>query len=165
MANITLQGNDVQTVSELPAVGSTAPEFTLVGADLSEVKSTDFSGQRLVLNIFPSVDTGTCAASVREFNQRASELENTTVVCVSADLPFAQARFCGSEGLERVVTGSTFRSSFGEDYGVKFATGPLAGLNSRSVVVVDTDGTVLYTEQVAETTEEPNYEAAVSALS
>ncbi|GAB3670490.1 thiol peroxidase [Zhihengliuella somnathii] len=165
MATITLKGSEIQTVGELPGVGTAAPEFTLVGADLADVKSSDFAGQRVVLNIFPSVDTGTCAASVREFNKRAAELENTAVVCVSADLPFAQARFCGAEGLENVVTGSTFRSSFGDDYGVKFATGPLAGLNSRAVVVLDADHQVIYTEQVAETTEEPNYDAAIQALS
>ncbi|GHD07832.1 thiol peroxidase [Zhihengliuella salsuginis] len=165
MATITLQGSEIQTVGELPAVGSAAPEFTLTGTDLSDVKSSDFAGKRVVLNIFPSVDTGTCAASVREFNKRAAELENTVVLCVSADLPFAQARFCGAEGIENVVAGSTFRSTFGDDYGVEFETGPLTGLKSRSVVVLDADHKVVYTEQVAETTEEPNYESAIAALS
>ncbi|RZU61976.1 thiol peroxidase [Zhihengliuella halotolerans] len=165
MATITLKGSEIQTVGELPAVGSAAPAFTLTGTDLSDVNLSDFAGKRVVLNIFPSVDTGTCAASVREFNKRAAELENTAVVCLSADLPFAQARFCGAEGIENVVTGSTFRSTFGDDYGVKFETGPLAGLKSRAVVVLDAEHNVIYTEQVAETTEEPNYEAAISALS
>lgn len=165
MATITLKGSEIQTVGELPQVGTAAPEFTLVGADLSDIKLSNFAGKRVVLNIFPSVDTGTCAASVREFNKRAADLENTAVVCVSADLPFAQARFCGAEGIENVVTGSTFRSTFGDDYGVKFETGPLAGLNSRAVVVLDAEHNVLYTEQIAETTEEPNYDAAIQALS
>ena len=150
MASITFHGDPVSTVGELPAVGSTAPAVDLVGA---------------VLNIFPSVDTGVCAASVRQFNKLASELDNTTVVCVSADLPFAGARFCGAEGLTNVVTGSTFRSTFGADYGVTLADGPLAGLLSRAVVVLDESGKVVYTEQVPEVGQEPDYDAAVAALS
>lgn len=164
MASITFRGTPVHTVADLPAVGSKAPAFDLVGADLSPVTSASLAGQRVVLSIFPSVDTGVCAQSVREFNQRAGALENTTVVCVSMDLPFAAARFCGAEGIDGVVTASGFRSTFGTDYGVTMADGPLAGLYSRSVVVLDTDGTVLYTEQVPETGEEPDYEAALAAL-
>jgi thiol peroxidase len=136
----------------------------LVGADLGEIKKSDFPQKRLILNIFPSVDTPTCAMSVRKFNQTASELDNTVVLCVSADLPFAQNRFCGAEGLSNVKTVSTFRSSFGKDYGVQFSTGPLLGLLSRSIVVIDADGKVIYTEQVQETANEPDYDAAIAAL-
>ena len=164
MASVTFQGNAVTTVGELPEVGQPAPGFTLVKADLGEVTLEELSGKHVILNIFPSIDTGTCATSVRKFNEEASKLENTQVICVSADLPFAAGRFCGAEGIENVITGSTFRSSFGEDYGVTFSSAPLTGLLSRSVVVIDADGSVLYTEQVAETTEEPNYEAAVAVL-
>ena len=164
MASVTFQGNAVTTVGELPEVGQPAPGFTLVKADLGEVTLEELSGKRVILNIFPSIDTGTCATSVRKFNEEASKLENTQVICVSADLPFAAGRFCGAEGIENVITGSTFRSSFGEDYGVTFSSAPLTGLLSRSVVVIDGDGSVLYTEQVAETTEEPNYEAAIAVL-
>ncbi|WP_114854642.1 thiol peroxidase [Brachybacterium sp. YJGR34] len=164
MASITFQNTPATTVGELPATGSTLPAFELVGQDLSPVSSADLAGKRVVLNIFPSLDTGTCATSVRRFNEIAAGLENTVVVCVSKDLPFAQARFCGAEGIENVVTGSAFRSSFGEDFGVTLADSPLAGLLSRAVVVADADGTVLHTEQVAEVTEEPDYEAAEKAL-
>ncbi|AJP43050.1 peroxidase [Alteromonas australica] len=164
MASVTFQGNAVTTVGELPEVGQPAPGFTLVKADLGEVTLEELSGKRVILNIFPSIDTDTCATSVRKFNEEASKLENTQVICVSADLPFAAGRFCGAEGIENVITGSTFRSSFGEDYGVTFSSAPLTGLLSRSVVVIDADGSVLYTEQVAETTEEPNYEAAIAVL-
>jgi thiol peroxidase len=165
MATVTLKGNPFNTVGELPAVGSQAPAFTLTGAGLADITLADFAGKRLVLNIFPSVDTPTCATSVRKFNQVLSSLENTVVLNVSADLPFAQGRFCGAEGLEQVQNGSTFRSSFGQDYGVAFANGPLTGLLSRAVVVIDAQGQVVYTEQVAETADEPGYEAAVAALS
>ncbi|CED90361.1 thiol peroxidase [Actinomyces succiniciruminis] len=164
MATITREGVQVHTAGILPAVGAKAPDFELVGADLSPVTSAQFAGRRVVLNIFPSVDTGICATSVRQFNQLAAGLENTTVVCVSADLPYAAARFCGAEGLDQVVTGSTFRSSFGDDYGVVLVDGPTAGLMSRAVVVIDTDGTVLYTEQVPEIRQEPDYDAAIAAL-
>lgn len=164
MATVTLKGNPFQTVGQLPAVGSQAPDFMLTGAGLADVRLGDFAGKRLVLNIFPSVDTPTCATSVRKFNQALSSLNNTTVLCISADLPFAQARFCGAEGLEAVLNGSSFRSSFGQDYGVTFADGPLRGLLSRAVVVIDTDGKVLHTEQVAETADEPSYEAALAVL-
>ncbi|WP_143870264.1 thiol peroxidase [Catenovulum sediminis] len=164
MATVTLKGNAIETVGQLPEVGSQLPDFKLVKTDLSEVSASDFQGKKLVLNIFPSVDTGTCATSVRTFNQQAAEIENTTVLCVSADLPFALARFCGAEGIENVESASGFRSSFGEDYGLTFKTGPLAGLYSRCVVVADENGKVLYTEQVAETADEPDYKAALAAL-
>ncbi len=164
MATVTLQGNKMSTVGELPANGSQAPEFTLVKPDLSDLSLSELKGKNVVLNIFPSIDTGTCAASVRAFNEKATQLENTVVVCVSADLPFAAARFCGAEGIENVVTGSSFRSSFGNDYGVTFTDGPLTGLLSRSVVVINASGEVVYTQQVAETADEPDYEAALNAL-
>ncbi len=164
MATVTLQGTPFETVADLPPVGTPAPAFQLTRPDLSEVRLEDFAGKRVVLNIFPSVDTPTCAQSVRQFNERASQLENTVVVCVSADLPFAQARFCGAENLDNVVTGSTFRSSFGEDYGVTFRNGPMAGLMSRAVVVIDGAGRIAYTEQVAETADEPEYDKALAAL-
>jgi len=166
MALISLKGNPVETIGELPKVGSQAPAFTLVGPDLSELTLSSLSGNKVVLNIFPSIDTGTCAMSVRKFNEAASGLKNTTVVCVSADLPFAASRFCGAEGIENVKTGSVFRSpDFGENYGVTITSGPLTGLLSRSVVVIDEAGKVQYTEQVKETTEEPDYDAALAALS
>ncbi|WP_291455288.1 thiol peroxidase [Actinomyces sp. oral taxon 448] len=164
MTSVTFHGSPAHTIGELPAVGSKAPAFELVGADLGSLTSASLAGRRVVLNIFPSVDTGVCATSVREFNKRASGLTNTTVVCVSKDLPFAQARFCGAEGLDDVVTASAFRSTFGEDYGVTLTDSPLAGLLSRAVVVLDGDATVLYTQQVPEVGEEPDYEAAVAAL-
>lgn len=164
MATVTLQGNPVETIGELPQVGSKAPAFELVKTDLSTTSLSDYAGTKLVLNIFPSIDTGVCATSVRKFNQALSSLENTVVLCVSADLPFAAARFCGAEGLENVVTSSSFRSSFGKDYGVEFVTGPLVGLLSRSVVVVNEAGEVVHAEQVSETAEEPNYDAALAAI-
>ncbi|MCS6711133.1 thiol peroxidase [Brachybacterium sp. EF45031] len=164
MADITLKGENVHTAGELPPVGSTAPAAELVGADLGVVRTGDFAGRRLVLNIFPSVDTGVCAMSVRTFNQRAADLDDTTVLCVSKDLPFALDRFCAAEGIENVVVASAFRSTFGEDYGVTFTDGPLQGLLSRAVVVIDRDGTVRYTEQVPETGQEPDYDAALAAL-
>lgn len=163
MATITLQGNPVETCGDLPAVGSKAPDFALVKSDLSEVSLGDYKGQKLVLNIFPSVDTPTCATSVRTFNQRASE-SGVNVICVSADLPFAAGRFCGAEGIDKVATGSTFRSSFGQDYGVTITTGPLTGILSRAVVVIDGDGKVVHTEQVAEIADEPDYDAALKAV-
>ncbi|PMC74692.1 MULTISPECIES: thiol peroxidase [unclassified Brachybacterium] len=165
MASITFQNNPVTTIGELPATGSSLPAFELVGTDLSAVRSEDLAGQRLVLNIFPSVDTGTCAMSVRAFNKLAEELPNTRVVCVSKDLPFAQDRFCGAEGIENVTTASAFRSSFGEDFGVTMTDGPLAGLLSRAVVIADENGKVIYTQQVPEIADEPDYDAAKAALS
>lgn len=165
MANITLGGNPIETTGSLPAVGSKSPEFKLTSTDLSTKSMSDFEGNRLVLNIFPSVDTGTCAQSVRTFNKKASELPETKVLCISKDLPFALARFCGAEGLDNVESLSDFKTgSFGDDYGLTFKTGPLTPLLSRCIVVVDKDGTVLYTEQVAEIADEPNYEAALEVL-
>lgn len=164
MATITLKGNPFQTVGELPAVGVKAPEFSLCKIDLSEASLASFAGKRVVLNIFPSIDTPTCATSVREFNAKATESHNVVVLCISADLPFALARFCGAEGLANVIPASTFRSTFGADYGVTIANGPLAGLLSRSVVVINETGDVIYNEQVAETADEPNYESALSTL-
>ena len=165
MAQITLKGNTINTVGNLPQVGSQAKDFSLVGTDLSVKTLADFKGSRVVLNIFPSIDTGTCATSVRKFNEKASSLENTKVLCISRDLPFAQNRFCGAEGLENVVNLSDFKNnSFGNDYGLAIADGPLAGLHSRAVVVLDENGVVKYTEQVPEIVDEPNYEAALAAL-
>lgn len=163
MATVTLKGNPFETVGNLPKVGDKAPDFSVVKDDLSDLNLNDISG-RIVLNIFPSIDTDTCAMSVRQFNQKATALDNTTVVCISKDLPFALARFCGAEGLNKVEVGSAFRSSFGEDYGVTVKTGPLKGLLSRAVVVIDENGKVIYTEQVAETADEPDYDAALNAL-
>ncbi len=165
MAQITLQGNAINTIGELPAKGGKAKNFTLVKSDLSRVSLADFKGSKLVLNIFPSIDTGTCAASVRQFNKAASELENTKVLCISRDLPFAQARFCGAEGIENVVTLSDYATGeFGKNYGLEIVDGPLQGLHSRVVVVLDEEGTVVYTQQVPEIVDEPNYEEALNAL-
>ena len=165
MASITLGGNPINTNGELPKVGSTAPEFQLVKNDLSVASLADFAGKKLVLNIFPSIDTGTCATSVRTFNAKASALENTTVLCISRDLPFAQKRFCGAEGLENVENLSDFKSGdFGKIFGLEIVDGPLAGLHSRAVVILDENGVVKYTEQVSEIADEPNYEAALAAL-
>lgn len=163
MATTAFKGNPVQTSGDLPAVGSTAPDFDLVGDDLAPVTRADTPG-RVVLNIFPSVDTGVCAQSVRTFNERAAALDNTTVVNVSHDLPFALGRFCAAEGIDKVKVGSAFRSSFAEDYGVLMEDGPLQGLLARSVVVLDEDGTVLHSQLVDEITSEPDYDAAIAAL-
>lgn len=163
MAKITLGDNQMTTVGELPEVGSTAKEFTLVATDLTEKTLADYAGQTLILNIFPSIDTGVCAASTRQFNQKASELDNTSVLCISKDLPFALDRFCGAEGLEDVIPLSAFRSSFGSDYQVEINYGLLNGLLSRAVVVIK-DGKVVYTQQVGEIADEPDYEAALEAL-
>ena len=165
MATITLGGNAINTTGNLPQVGSRAIDFKLTKADLSVVSLADFAGSKLVLNIFPSVDTGTCAASVRKFNESASNLENTKVLCISRDLPFAQARFCGAEGLENVITLSDFNTGgFGKNYGLEIQDSVFAGLHSRVVIVIDEKGTIKYTEQVAEVANEPNYEAALAAL-
>ena len=164
MATTAFKGSPVQTSGDLPAVGADAPDFTIVGTDLSDVTGSGYKGKRVVLNIFPSVDTGVCAASVRKFNELAASMDNTAVVCVSADLPFALGRFCGAEGIENVVAASTFRSDFGSTYGVTMTDGPLAGLLARSVVVVNEDGDVVYTELVPEITQEPDYDGAVAAL-
>lgn len=165
MATITLKGNAVETVGNLPATGSTAPSFELVKTDLSSATLESYKGKKLVLNIFPSIDTPTCATSVRAFNEKAAGLDNTAILCIAADLPFAFKRFCGAEGIESVESASTFRSSFGKDYGVEIATGVLTGLLSRAVVVIDESGKVAYTEQVGEIADEPNYDAALAALS
>lgn len=165
MADITLKGNAFNTVGNLPEVASNAPDFSLVAGDLSQKSLSDFAGKNVILNIFPSIDTGTCATSVREFNKKAADLENTVVLCVSRDLPFAQGRFCGAEGIENVVTLSDFATgAFGKDYGLTIKNGPLAHLHSRAIVVVNADGKVTYTEQVSEIVDEPNYEAALNAL-
>jgi thiol peroxidase len=165
MATITLGGNPIHTNGELPKIGSKALTFTLVKTDLSNASLTDFAGSRIVLNIFPSIDTGTCATSVRKFNEKASGLTNTKVICISRDLPFAQKRFCGAEGLENVINLSDFKEgSFGKNYGLEITDGPLAGLHSRVIIVIDENGSILYTEQVSEIANEPNYEAALSVL-
>jgi thiol peroxidase len=164
MAKVTLKGNPFNTNGDLPAVGSQAPAFNLVKTDLSEVSAESLAGKRVVLNIFPSVDTPTCAQSVRTFNAQASSLDNTIVVCASYDLPFALARFCGAEGLNNVIPASAFRSDFASKYGVKMVDGPLAGLTARAVVVLGSDGKVLHTELVSEIANEPNYDAALKAL-
>ncbi len=165
MANITLGGNPIETSGNLPSVGSKAPDFKLTATDLSTKSLTDYNGSRLILNIFPSVDTGTCAQSVRTFNEKASQLENTKVLCISKDLPFALARFCGAEGLDNVETLSDFKTGdFGNDYGITFKTGPLETLLSRCIVVIEKDRTILHSEQVAEIKDEPNYTAALDAL-
>ena len=165
MANITLKGNAINTIGSLPKIGTEAPEFSLTTVELGQKKLSDFAGQKIILNIFPSIDTGTCATSVREFNKKASGLENTTVLCISKDLPFAQARFCGAEGIENVVMLSDFATgSFGKDYNLDIANGPLAHLHSRAVIIVNEKGNVSYTEQVSEIVDEPNYEAALKAI-
>ncbi len=165
MATVTLKGNAIHTLGDLPAVGSKAPEFQLTKNDLSPISLSDYKGQKIVLNIFPSVDTGTCAQSVREFNKEAASLSNTAVLCISKDLPFAQARFCGAEGIDKVEMLSDFKDGgFGEAYQVTFTDGPLESLLSRSIVVLNENGDVVYTEQVPETVDEPDYSSALEAL-
>ncbi len=163
MAQITMRGNPINTVGDLPAVGSPAPAFTLTGSDLAPVSNDQFGGKPVLLNIFPSVDTPVCATSVRTFNERAA-VGGVSVLCVSNDLPFAQARFCGAEGIENVKSASAFRDSFGQDYGVTIADGPFAGLLARAVVVIGSDGNVTYSELVPEIAQEPIYDAALAAL-
>jgi thiol peroxidase len=159
MATVTFKGSTVKVSGELPVVGTKAPDFKLVGSGLNEISLADFKGKRVVLNIFPSLDTGVCATSVRKFNEWNSKQENTVVICVSKDLPFAHGRFCGAEGLENVVTGSDFRyNSFATDYGVLMQDGPLAGLMARSVVAIDENGNVAYNQLVPEIVEEPSYD-------
>jgi len=165
MATTALGGNPVHTVGDLPSVGAPSPSFTLTKGDLSDVTPADLVGKRVVLNIFPSIDTPTCATSVRKFNEIAAGLDNTVVLCVSADLPFAQGRFCGAEGITNVVTASTFRSDFGTAFGLTLADGRLAGLLARSVVVLDEHGTVVHSQLVPEIAQEPDYDAAIAALS
>jgi thiol peroxidase len=165
MAKITLKGNPINTLGNLPEIGTKAPDFKLVANDLSVKSLADFQGKKVVLNIFPSLDTATCAASVRRFNVEASKLENTVVLCISKDLPFAQARFCGAEGLDKVHTLSDFRGGeFGKNYGVEIVDGPLAGLESRAVVILNEAGEVVYNQQVPEIVDEPNYEMALKAI-
>jgi thiol peroxidase len=166
MSQITLQGNPVQTIGSLPAVGMPAPSFKLVKADLSEADLQDFGGKNIILNIFPSLDTSVCAASVRRFNKEAGESPDTVVLCISADLPFAHKRFCEAEGLNDVIPLSVFRSpEFGRDYGVTFTSGPLTGLLSRAVIIINRSGKVAYAEQVPEIGQEPDYDGALFALS
>jgi len=165
MATVTLKGNPINTLGELPSSGSSAPDFSLTKNDLSSTSLSDYSGKKVVLNIFPSIDTGTCATSVRKFNERAAGLDNTVVLCISKDLPFAQARFCGAEGIDKVELLSDFRDgNFGKSYKVDFTDGPLKALHSRAIVVVDENGTVIHSNQVSEIVDEPDYEAALNAL-
>lgn len=164
MSAITFKGNAVSTVGSLPAVGDRAKNFTLVGTDLSDVSLSDYAGKTVILNIFPSINTGVCATSVRKFNQEAADLVNTVVLCISKDLPFAQSQFCGAEGIEDVVMLSDFRTDFGNEYGVLMADGPLKGLLSRAVIVIDAEGKITHTEQVPEIGQEPDYEAALKTI-
>ena len=165
MASVIFGGKPVNTNGELPKVGSKAPDFKLTTTDLSIVTLSDFAGSKVVLNIFPSIDTPTCATSVRKFNADANKLENTKILCISRDLPFAQKRFCGAEGLENVINLSDFNTgNFGKDYGLEFVDGAFVGLHSRAIVVIDENGIIKHTEQVANTSDEPNYEAAYAAL-
>ena len=165
MAEITLKGNPIHTLGTPPAVGTNIPDFTLVKADLSRTSLSDFKGSKLVLNIFPSIDTGICAASVRKFNEEAANLPGVHVLNISRDLPFAQTRFCGAEGIDKVITLSDYTTGqFGKDYQVEITDGPMAGLHSRVVIVTDEDGKVLHAEQVPEIAQEPNYDAALQAL-
>jgi thiol peroxidase len=164
MATVTLRGNEIHTNGELPAVGSQAPDFTVTGGDLGDVSLSSLAGQKVILNIFPSLDTATCAASVRRFNEAAAGREGTVVLCVSQDLPFAQNRFCGAEGIDNVKVGSGFRSSFADDYGVRIVDGPMRGLAARSVVVLDENGTVVYNQLVPEIGQEPDYDSALAAV-
>ena len=162
---IYLNGMPMHTCGDLPKVGTMAPDFDLVGKDLTEVKLKDYAGKRVVLNIFPSLDTDVCAASVRRFNQEASKLRNTTVICVSEDLPFAAGRFCMANGIANVVTASAFRSDFGKDYGVTIVDGPMKGLLARAVVVIDENGSVIATSLCEQITEEPDYDLVLKILS
>lgn len=165
MATVTLKGNPIHTSGELPKVGDKAPDFSLVKNDLSSASLSDFADQYIVLNVFPSIDTGTCAQSVRQFNTDLNEIDDVVVLCISRDLPFAQSRFCASEGLENVINLSDFRSGkFGKDYGLEFTDGPLEGLHSRAVIVINPEGIITHTEQVNEIVDEPNYKAAFEAI-
>jgi thiol peroxidase len=165
MATVTLKGNNINTSGNLPKIGSQAPDFKLVKTDLSIASLNDFKGKSIVLNIFPSIDTGTCAQSVRQFNKKLNEIDDVTVLCISRDLPFAQARFCGAEGLDNVINLSDFKdNSFGKTYGLDFIDGPLEGLHSRAIVIINEKGIITYTEQVQEIVDEPNYKKAFEAL-
>ena len=161
---ITLGGNAIHTVGKLPAVGTSIKAFTLTGVDLKEKTATDFKGKYIIMNIFPSVNTGVCSKSVRKFNEDAAKLTNTTVLCISKDLPFAQKQFCGAEGIDHVVMLSDFRNDFGTSYGVQIADGPMKGLLSRAVVVVEPEGKIVYVQQVPEIGQEPDYAAAIAAV-
>jgi len=165
MASITFKGQPIHTCGELPKVGEEAPDFTLVKSDLSEARLSDFRGKYVVLNIFPSLDTGVCAASVRRFNKEAAGMKNTVVLCISADLPFAAERFCSTEGIENVITLSTFRNpSFGEQYGLTIVDGPMKGLLARAVIVVNPEGKIVYKELVPEIAQEPDYNSAINSI-
>jgi thiol peroxidase len=165
MATITLKGNPVTTSGEMPAIGAKAPDFRLTRTDLADIGLADFAGKNVVVSVFPSVDTPTCATSVRTFNAEAAKLANTVIICASADLPFAHKRFCGAEGLDNVVSASDFRhKDFGGSYGLTITSGPLAGLLARAVIVIGADGTVRYTQLVAEIADEPDYAAALAAI-
>lgn len=165
MATVTLKGNPINTLGDLPSAGSPAPDFSLTKNDLSSASLSDYSGKKIVLNIFPSIDTGTCATSVRKFNEEAAGLDNTVVLCISKDLPFAQARFCGAEGIDKVELLSDFKDgNFGKAYKVEFVDGPLQSLLSRAIVVLDETGNVVHSHQVPETVDEPDYSAALNAL-
>lgn len=165
MAKITLKGESIETVGELPEVKTAAPDFTLTETDLSDVSLASYRGKRIILNIFPSIDTDVCAASARRFNEEVNRLDNTVVFCISADLPFAHKRFCEAEGLKNIIPLSVFRSGeFGIDYGVTITSGPLKGLLSRAIVIIDQQGEVTYTEQVTEIAQEPDYDAALKAV-
>ncbi|WP_116473840.1 thiol peroxidase [Zobellella maritima] len=166
MSSVTFKDNAVTVSGQFPAAGQAAPDFTLTGVDLADIRLSDYAGKKLLLNIFPSIDTAVCATSVRKFNEKAASLDNTQVLCVSMDLPFAANRFCGAEGLDRVQVASAFRhGDFLSNYGVALADGPLRGLSARAVVCIDEQGQVVYGELVPELTNEPNYEAAIQALS
>jgi len=164
MATVTFKGTPVQTCGKLPDIGTFAPAFSLVKQDLSETSLKDYAGEKVILNIFPSIATGVCAMSVKQFTEKAAGLKNTVVLCISLALPFAQARFCGAEGIKNVITASAFRSAFGDHYGVTLVNGPLAGLFARAVVIVDEGGKVIYTELVPEIAQEPDYDSALAAL-
>ncbi len=165
MAKITLQGNPISTAGTLPKVGNKAPDFSLTKTDLSDVSLADFGNKKKVLNIFPSLDTGICAASVRRFNAEVQNMTNTVVLCISDDLPFAHSRFCSTEGLENVISLSELHvRNFGEDYGVRIINGPLRGVLSRAIVVLDENNKVIYTEQVPEIGQEPDYKSAILAV-
>ena len=165
MATITFKGDKLQTFGELPSTGTEAPDFTLTGTDLSDVKLSDYKGKKVILNIFPSLDTSVCATSVRKFNEKATKLDDTVVICISKDLPFAHSRFCSTEGIKNVINASQYKDEkFGNTYGVTMNTGPLAGLFSRAIVTVDKNGKVVYTEQVPEIGQEPDYDKAIESV-
>lgn len=165
MASIALKGNSINTIGNLPTTGSKAKDFKLTAVDLSKKSLSDFNGKKIILNIFPSIDTGTCATSVREFNKKVADLENTVILCISKDLPFAQARFCGAEGIKNVTMLSDFtEGNFGKAYGLEIVNGPLAHLHSRAIVVIDENGNIAHTEQVSEIANEPNYQNALKEL-